>query len=136
MVCSIGSPFINDFAIRIFKLHFCTCKLVSIHILFTYLNSYRLIYCYNFDNFSVLRNSHRVAFIAENISCGSFDFPDDILAVWDLVKFKVSVFIGNSGHICVVSSKLSSINSKQSEQSIFKRFLVFINLFTADFSTF
>ena len=59
-----------------------------------------------------------------------------ILAVGDLIKLKISVFIGNSGHICAFRSKFGSINCKQSEQSVFKRFFALVHLDTLDFSAF
>ena len=134
MICAVGSPLINDFSVSIFKLHLCSDKLLAVDINLRQFNGNRLVNCTNRDSFAVLANSYGIAFITENISCGSFDFMNHILAVGDLIKLKISVFIGNSGHICVFRSEFGSINCKQSEKSIFKRFIALIYLDTLDFS--
>ena len=134
MICVVGNPFINYIILRVNKLHFCADKFLAVYINLRHFNGNRLVNCTNCDSFAVLANSYGIAFTAENISRRSFDFSDNILAVWDFIKLKISVFIGNSGHICVFRSEFGSINCKQSEQSIFKRFIALIYLDTLDFS--
>ena len=135
MVCAVGSPFFNRFFIAVDKLHFCAGKFFSIHILFGDFNGNRLVFSCDSHNFTVLRNCHEIAFLTENVACGSLNFFDNILAVGNFIKCKISGFVGDCRHNCIAFHKFCTVCLEQSKQCIFQRFIGFIHFDSFDFST-
>ena len=130
MICAVGNPFINYIILRVNKLHFCADKFLAVNIDLWDLDCDWLVDSSYFNHIAVLRNSNRIALITKNISCGSFDFMNNILAIGDFVEHKISVFIWSGSHYCSISAELHAIGSKQPEHRIFKRFALVIYLVT------
>ena len=130
MICSVGSPFINNIFLRVNDLHFCSLKLVSVNITFGDLNSNRFVFRSYLNNFSVLCNADSIFLVTKNIPPWTFYLTNDILSERNICKLKTAILIWGGSHYCSISAELHAVGSKQPEHSIFKRFALVIYLVT------